>query len=332
MTWLQRREFITLLGGAAAAWPLLARAQQAGKTYRIGVLMNLAADDVEAPARLAAFAQGLGEFGWNVGRNVRIDYRWGAGDAERIRREAAELVALAPDVILSSGSPSVAALQRATGSVPIVFVQVVDPVGSGFVESLARPGGNITGFSVFEYGISGKWLELLKEVAPRVTQVAVLRDLALASGSGQLGAIQSVAPSLGVELRPIGVDDAGAIERAVAAFARSENGGLIVTGSTLTTVHRELIITLAARHRLPAVYPFRFFAAVGGLLSYGPDSVDPYRRSARYVDRVLKGEKPADLPVQAPTKYELVINLKTARALGLDVPPTLLARADEVIE
>jgi ABC-type uncharacterized transport system substrate-binding protein len=329
---IARREFITLLGGAAAAWPLLARAQQAGKTYRIGVLMNLAADDVEAPARLAAFAQGLGEFGWNVGRNVRIDYRWGAGDAERIRREAAELVALAPDVILSSGSPSVAALQRATGSVPIVFVQVVDPVGSGFVESLARPGGNITGFSVFEYGISGKWLELLKEVAPRVTQVAVLRDLALASGSGQLGAIQSVAPSLGVELRPIGVDDAGAIERAVAAFARSENGGLIVTGSTLTTVHRELIITLAARHRLPAVYPFRFFAAVGGLLSYGPDSVDPYRRSARYVDRVLKGEKPADLPVQAPTKYELVINLKTARALGLDVPPTLLARADEVIE
>jgi ABC-type uncharacterized transport system substrate-binding protein len=329
---IARREFITLLGGAAAAWPLLARAQQAGKTYRIGVLMNLAADDVEAPARLAAFAQGLGEFGWNVGRNVRIDYRWGAGDAERIRREAAELVALAPDVILSSGSPSVAALQRATGSVPIVFVQVVDPVGSGFVESLARPGGNITGFSVFEYGISGKWLELLKEVAPRVTQVAVLRDLALASGSGQLGAIQSVAPSLGVELRPIGVDDAGAIERAVAAFARSENGGLIVTGSTLTTVHRELIITLAARHRLPAVYPFRFFVAVGGLLSYGPDSVDPYRRSARYVDRVLKGEKPADLPVQAPTKYELVINLKTARALGLDVPPTLLARADEVIE
>jgi ABC-type uncharacterized transport system substrate-binding protein len=329
---IARREFITILGGAATAWPLAAHAQQAGKTYRIGVLMNLAADDVEAPARLAAFAQGLGEFGWNVGRNVRIDYRWGAGDAERIRREAAELVALAPDVILSSGSPSVAALQRATGSVPIVFVQVVDPVGSGFVESLARPGGNITGFSVFEYGISGKWLELLKEVAPRVTQVAVLRDLALASGSGQLGAIQSVAPSLGVELRPIGVDDAGAIERAVAAFARSENGGLIVTGSTLTTVHRELIITLAARHRLPAVYPFRFFVAVGGLLSYGPDSVDPYRRSARYVDRVLKGEKPADLPVQAPTKYELVINLKTARALGLDVPPTLLARADEVIE
>jgi putative ABC transport system substrate-binding protein len=329
---MKRREFISLLGGAAAAWPLAVRAQQGERVRRIGVLMNLAADDPEAPARLAAFAQGLGEFGWNVGRNVRIDYRWGAGDAERIGKEAAELVALAPDVILSSGSPSVAALQRATGSVPIVFVQVVDPVGSGFVESLARPGGNITGFSVFEYGISGKWLELLKEIAPRVTQVAVLRDLALASGSGQLGAIQSVAPSLGVELRPIGVGDAGAIERAVAAFARSANGGVIVTGSTLTTVHRELIVTLAARHRLPAVYPFRFFVAAGGLISYGPNSVDPYRRSARYVDRILKGEKPADLPVQAPTKYELVINLKAAKVLGLTVPETLLARADEVIE
>jgi putative ABC transport system substrate-binding protein len=332
MSDMRRREFITLLGGAAAAWPLAVRAQQGERVRRIGVLMNLAADDPEAPARLAAFAQGLGEFGWNVGRNVRIDYRWGAGDAERIGKEAAELVALAPDVILSSGSPSVAALQRATGSVPIVFVQVVDPVGSGFVESLARPGGNITGFSVFEYGISGKWLELLKEIAPRVTQVAVLRDLALASGSGQLGAIQSVAPSLGVELRPIGVGDAGAIERAVAAFARSANGGVIVTGSTLTTVHRELIVTLAARHRLPAVYPFRFFVAAGGLISYGPNSVDPYRRSARYVDRILKGEKPADLPVQAPTKYELVINLKAAKVLGLTVPETLLARADEVIE
>jgi putative tryptophan/tyrosine transport system substrate-binding protein len=329
---MKRREFISLLGGAAAAWPLAVRAQQGERVRRIGVLMNLAADDPEAPARLAAFAQGLGEFGWNVGRNVRIDYRWGAGDAERIGKEAAELVALAPDVILSSGSPSVAALQRATGRVPIVFVQVVDPVGSGFVESLARPGGNITGFSVFEYGISGKWLELLKEIAPRVTQVAVLRDLALASGSGQLGAIQSVAPSLGVELRPIGVGDAGAIERSVAAFARSANGGVIVTGSTLTTVHRELIVTLAARHRLPAVYPFRFFVAAGGLISYGPNSVDPYRRSARYVDRILKGEKPADLPVQAPTKYELVINLKAAKVLGLTVPETLLARADEVIE
>jgi len=326
-----RREFITLLGGAAAAtWPLVPSAQE--RLRRIGVLMNLAADDQEAPARIAAFAQGLGEFGWSVGGNLRIDYRWGAGDAERIRKEAAELVALAPDVILSSGSPSVAALQRATDRVPIVFVQVVDPVGGGFVESLARPNGNITGFSVFEYGIGGKWLELLKEIAPRVTQAAVLRDLALAAGSGQLGAIQSVAPSLGVELKPIGVDDASAIERAVAAFARFANGGLIVTGSTLTAVHRELIVTLATRHRLPAIYPFRYFAASGGLLSYGPNSIDPYRRSARYVDRILKGEKPADLPVQAPTKYEMVINLKAAKAIGLDVPTTVLARADEVIE
>jgi putative ABC transport system substrate-binding protein len=330
MSGMGRREFVALLGGAAAAWPLATRAQE--RVRRIGILMNLAADDPEAPARIAAFAQGLGEFGWNVGGNLRIDYRWGAGDADRIRKEAAELVALAPDVILCSGSPSVAALQRATDRVPIVFVQVVDPVGGGFVESLARPNGNITGFSVFEYGIGGKWLELLKEIAPRVTQAAVLRDLALAAGSGQLGAIQSVAPSLGVELKPIGVDDASAIERAVAAFARFANGGLIVTGSTLTAVHRELIVTLATRHRLPAIYPFRYFAASGGLLSYGPNSIDPYRRSARYVDRILKGEKPADLPVQAPTKYEMVINLKAAKAIGLDVPTTVLARADEVIE
>jgi ABC-type uncharacterized transport system substrate-binding protein len=315
---MRRRTLIALLGGAAAACPFAARAQE--RVRRIGILMNLAADDPEAPARIAAFAQGLGEFGWNVGGNLRIDYRWGAGEAERIRKEASELVALAPDVILCSGSPSVAALQRATDRVPIVFVQVVDPVGSGFVESLARPNGNITGFSVFEYGIGGKWLELLKEIAPRMTQAAVLRDLALASGSGQLGAIQSVAPSLGVELKPIGVDDASAIQRAVAAFARSANGGLIVT------------VTLAARHRLPAIYPFRYFVAVGGLISYGPNSIDPYRRSARYVDRILKGEKPADLPVQAPTKYEMVINLKAAKAIGLEVPTTVLARADEVIE
>ena len=247
--------------------------------------------------------------GWTDGRNLRIDYRWGAGDAERIRGEAAELVALAPDVILCSGSPSVAALQRATDRVPVVFVQVVDPVGSGFVESLARPNGNITGFSVFEYGIGGKWLELLKEIAPGMKQAAVLRDLALASGSGQLGAIQSVAPSLGVELRPIDVGDASTLERAVTAFARSANGGLIVTGSTLTAVHRNLIVTLATRHRLPAIYPFHYFMPSGGLMSYGPNSIEPYRRSAGYVDRILRGEKPADLPVQAPTKYELVINL-----------------------
>ena len=329
---MKRREFIALLGGAAAALPLTAQAQHGERVRRIGVLMNLAADDPEAPARIAAFAQGLGELGWNVGRNLRIDYRWGAGDAERIRGEAAELVALAPDVILCSGSPSVAALQRATDRVPVVFVQVVDPVGSGFVESLARPNGNITGFSVFEYGIGGKWPELLKEIAPGMKQAAVLRDLALASGSGQLGAIQSVAPSLGVELRPIDVGDASTLERAVTAFARSANGGLIVTGSTLTAVHRNLIVTLATRHRLPAIYPFHYFMPSGGLMSYGPNSIEPYRRSAGYVDRILRGEKPADLPVQAPTKYELVINLKTAKALGLEVPPSLLARADEVIE
>jgi putative tryptophan/tyrosine transport system substrate-binding protein len=329
---MKRREFITLLGGAGAVWPLAARGQQREPMRRIGVLMNTAADDPESLARVTAFAQGLQELGWIDGRNVRIDYRWGAADVGRIRRYAEELVALAPHVIVSSGTPSVAALQQATGSVPIVFVQAVDPVGSGFVENLARPGGNITGFSVFEYGISGKWLELLKEISPRLTRAAILRDLALASGSGQLGAIQSVAPSLGVELSPVGVGDTGAIERALAAFARSSNGGLIVTASSLAIVHRELIITLAARHRLPAVYFLRLFVTAGGLISYGPDSVGPFRRAAGYVDRILKGEKPADLPVQAPTKYQLVVNLKTAKALGLDMPASLLARADEVIE
>jgi ABC-type uncharacterized transport system substrate-binding protein len=294
--------------------------------------MNLTADDPESPARLAAFAQGLADLGWTIGRNLRIDYRWAAGDPERIRRDADELVALAPDLILSSGTPTVAALQKATRSVPIVFAQVVDPVGNGFVETLARPGGNITGFSVFEYGISGKWLELLKEIAPSVTRAAILRDLALASGSGQFGALQSVAPSLGVELSPVGVGDAGAMERAVVAFARSPNGGLIVTASTLAVIHRELITRLAAEHRLPAVYHSSYYTTSGGLISYGPNSIDPFRRAASYVDRILKGEKPADLPVQAPTRYELVINLKTAKALGLEVPATVLARADEVIE
>jgi ABC-type uncharacterized transport system substrate-binding protein len=326
-----RRNFITLLGGAAAAWPLAARAQQE-RMRRIGVLMNLTADDPESPARLAAFAQGLADLGWTIGRNLRIDYRWAAGDPERIRRDADELVALAPDLILSSGTPTVAALQKATRSVPIVFAQVVDPVGNGFVETLARPGGNITGFSVFEYGISGKWLELLKEIAPSVTRAAILRDLALASGSGQFGALQSVAPSLGVELSPVGVGDAGAMERAVVAFARSPNGGLIVTASTLAVIHRELITRLAAEHRLPAVYHSSYYTTSGGLISYGPNSIDPFRRAASYVDRILKGEKPADLPVQAPTKYELVINLKTAKALGLEIPSSVLARADEVIE
>jgi putative ABC transport system substrate-binding protein len=329
---MRRRAFITLLGGTAVAWPLAARAQQSGAMRRIGVLMPLTADDLEASPRVTALAQGLQQLGWTVGRNVRIDYRWGAVDADHSRRYAAELLALAPDVILAGGSPAVAALQQATRTVPIVFANIVDPVGAGFVDSLAQPGGNATGFTIYEYGISGKWLELLKEIAPHVTRAAVIRDPTIAAGAGQLGAIQSVAPSLGVELRPLGVRDAGEIERAITAFAHSPNGGLIVTGSALAVVHRELITTLAARYRLPAVYTLPLMANAGGLISYGPDSIDPYRRAAGYVDRILKGEKPGDLPVQAPTKYELVINLKTAKALGLTVPDSLLARADEVIE
>jgi putative tryptophan/tyrosine transport system substrate-binding protein len=328
---MRRRDFITLLG-TAVAWPVAARAQQREQMRRIGVLMNLGSDDAEGQARNAAFLQGLQELGWTVGRNVRIEYRWGAGDAELFRRHGLELVALAPDVILAGGGTVVPSLLQATRTIPIVFTLTPDPVGAGFVESLARPGGNATGFTIFEYGISGKWLELLKEIAPHVTRAAVIRDPAIAAGLGLWGAIQSVAPSLGVELRPLGVRDAGEIERVVTAFARSSNGGLIVTGSTLATVHRELITTLAARYRLPAVYPQRSFVTVGGLISYGPDSIDPYRQAAGYVDRILKGEKPADLPVQAPTKYELVINLKTAKALGLEIPTSVLARADEVIE
>jgi ABC-type uncharacterized transport system substrate-binding protein len=328
---MRRREFITLLGGAAA-WPLAARAQQGERMRRIGVLMNLTADDLEGQARLTAFAQGLQQLGWTDGRNARIEYRWAVGDAEHIRKQAADLVALAPDAILASGVPTVTALLQATRSVPVVFAQVVDPVGSGLVASLARPGGNATGFTVFEYGMSGKWVELLKEIAPGVMRVAVLRDTGSSSGIGQLGAIQSAASSFGMEFSLIGMSDAGEIERGVTAFARAANGGVIVTGSTPAIVHRELITTLAARHRLPAVYAFRYFVTVGGLISYGPDSIDPFRRAAGYVDRILKGEKPADLPVQAPVKYETVINLKTAKALGLEVPPTVLARADEVIE
>jgi putative ABC transport system substrate-binding protein len=327
---MKRRQFITLLGGAVTAWPLAARAQT--QMRRIGVLNTLAADDALAQARQGAFLQGLQQSGWTIGRNVQVEARWAAGDPDRLRKYAVELVALAPDVILASGNAAAAPVLQATRTVPIVFVIVPDPVGAGFVDSLPQPGGNATGFLAFEYGLSGKWLELLKEIAPGVTRVAVLRDPALASGPGQFAAIQSMAPSLGVEVSPVNVRNAPEIERTVAAFARSTHGGLIVTGSALVAVHRHLIIALAARHKLPAVYVERSFAAAGGLISYGPDFLDQYRRAAGYVDRILKGEKPADLPVQAPTKYELVINLKTAKALGLEIPTTVLARADEVIE
>jgi len=328
---MRRREFIALLGGIAVARPLVAHAQH-DRMRRIGILMALAADDSAGQARFVAFVQTLQELGWTDGRNVRIDTRWAGGDAERFRRYAAELVALAPDVILASGGTGVGALLQASRTVPIVFTQTQDPVGAGYIDSLALPGGNATGFTNAEYGASGKYLELLKEISPRTARAAVLRDPTVPQGIGQFGAIQAVAPSLGVELRPIDVHDAKEIERAVTAFARSANGGLIVTGSALTALHRNLIITLADRYKLPAVYWERFFVTNGGLISYGADSIDPHRRAAGYVDRILKGEKPADLPVQAPTKYELIINLKTAKALGLEVPPTLLARADEVIE
>jgi putative tryptophan/tyrosine transport system substrate-binding protein len=329
---LKRREFITLLGSAAATWPLAAHAQQRERVRRIGVLTNLASDDPEAQVRNTAFAQTLAQLGWAVGQNLHIEYRWAAGDAERIRRYAAELVALTPDVILTTGAAGVGPLLQATRTVPVVFVLVPDPVGAGFVDSLARPGGNATGFVQFEYGISGKWLELLKEIAPGVARVAVLRDPAIAGGQGQVAAIQAVAPSFGMEVTPINVRDTGEMERAIGAFARSPNAGLILTGSALATVHRKLIINLAARHKLPAVYTSRYFVTDGGLISYGIHFLDQYRQAAGYVDRILRGEKPADLPVQAPTKFELVINLKTARALGLTVPPTVLAIADEVIE
>jgi putative ABC transport system substrate-binding protein len=326
-----RREFITLLGGAAAAWPLAARAQQVERMRRIGVLVNFTADDAVSQGRLTAFVQGLQELGWTVGRNLQIDYRWGAGNVERYRTFAAELVALTPDILVTGGAPAVEALQRATRTVPIVFTSVTDPVGGGLVASLARPGGNTTGFTLSEYGLSGKWLELLKEIAPRVMRTAVLRD-PVAVGIGQFAAIQAVAPSLQVELSPVDVRDAGEIERAVTAFADRPNGALIVTASAFTAIHRELIIALARRHQLPAVYPFRYYITSGGLISYGPDPIDQYRLAAGYVDRILKGEKPTDLPVQAPTKYELVINLKTAKALGIELPSSVLARADEVIE
>jgi putative tryptophan/tyrosine transport system substrate-binding protein len=327
---VDRRKF-TLLGGAAVAWPLAARAQQDERMRRIGVLTYIAADDAEGQARHAAFTQALGRLGWSEGRNLRIDVRWAnAGD---VQRHAAELVAAAPDVLVAaSGTATMAPLLQATRTIPIVFAIVIDPVGAGFVASLAKPGGNATGFMAYEYSMSGKWLELLKEITPGVTRAAVLRDPAVASGIGQFGAVQIVAPALGVQLTPVDVRDAGEIERAIAAFARGSNGGVIVTAGTLATAHRELIATVAARHKLPAVFPNRYYVSGGGLISYGPDFIEQFRRAAGYVDRILKGEKPADLPVQAPTKYELVVNLKTAKALGLEVPPTLLARADEVIE
>ena len=330
---MRRRKLICLIGGAAVAWPLAARAQQADRMRRVGVLLNRVADDPEEQARLAAFLQRLQELGWTDGRNVWIDYRWAAADPDRSRTYAAELVALAPDVILAAGSQSVAALQQTATTVPIVFANVVDPVGAGFVARLARPGGNATGFTPFEYSLSGKWLELLKEIAPNLTRIAILRDPGIATGIGQFAAIQAMAsPSLGVELSPIDVRDGGKIERDIAALARESNSGLIVTASSGASVHRELIIMLAHRHGLPAVYPFRYFVTRGGLISYGPDPTDQFRRAAGYVDRILKGEKAADLPVQSPTKYELAINLKTANALGLTMPPSLLARADQVIE
>jgi ABC-type uncharacterized transport system substrate-binding protein len=328
---LRRRDFIAVLGGAAAAWPLGARAQQAERMRRIGVLSGPAVDDQDNKVRLAAFEQRLQQLGWTDGHNVRIDYRFAAANLENYHKFAAELVALAPDAILAPGTSLVHMLQ-ATRTIPIVFPIAADPVGSGLVESLSQPGGNATGFLLFEYDLSAKWLELLKEIVPGVTRVAVLRDPTAITGIGQFAVIQSVARSVGVEVSPLNLRDAGETERAVTAFARSSNGGLIVAGSALATVQRNMIVELAARHRLPAVYFERLFVASGGLISYGADLADQYRRAAGYVDRILRGEKPADLPVQAPTKYELVINLKTAKALGLDIPAAVLARADEVIE
>jgi putative ABC transport system substrate-binding protein len=327
---VRRRDFITLLGGGAA-WPFAARAQPE-RTRRIAILLNAAADDPRYQPWVGAFLQALALLGWTIGRNVRIETRWSGANAAETRRHAAELAALAPDVILAHGSSTVGPLLQATRAVPIVFPVSADPVGAGFVDSLARPGGNVTGFLEFEYSQSGKWLELLKEIVPGMTRAAALRDASQGSGTSQFAAIQAVASSLKVEITPVGLHDTAEIERAVAAFARSPNGGLIVTAGAATVHYSNLIVTLAARHRLPAVYNERSFVAADGLISYGPDFVDQYRRAAGYIDRILKGEKPADLPVQAPTKYELVVNLKTAKALGLELPTSVLARADEVIE
>ena len=326
---MRRREFITA-AGAAIGWPLVARAQQS-PMRRIGVLMNIAADDTESPGRIAALQSGLRELGWIEGRNLQIDYRWAAGDVGRFQRYAAELVALAPDVIVAAASPAVSAIQQTSHTVPIVFVNVIDPVGAGFVAGLAKPGGNTTGFTLFEYSISGKWLEMLKQIAPRTTRVGVIRDRN-PTGIGQYAVLQAMAPSFGVELRPIDPQDASEIERMISTVAAEPTAGLIVTLSTVAAVRRDLIVAQATRHRLSTIYSARFFVAAGGLISYGPDTLDGYRRVASYIDRVLKGEKPADLPVQAPTKYELAINLKTAKSLGVNIPPTLLATADEVIE
>jgi putative tryptophan/tyrosine transport system substrate-binding protein len=328
---LKRRDFITLLGGAAA-WPPAVHAQQRERMRSVGVLTPFAAHDTEGQNRVTAFAQALQQLGWSVGQNVRLLYRWGDGTSATMQKHAAELVALAPDVILADSSAALSPLLQATQTIPIVFAIVADPVGAGYVETLARPGGNATGFTPFEYGAAGKWLELLKEIAPRITRAAVLRDPAIAAGPGQFGAIQAVAPSLGVELRAVNVRDADEIERSIAGFAQGSNGGLVVTGSPAAAGRRDLIVALAARHQLPAVYNARLYGEIGGLVCYGAVFLDQFRRAAGYVDRILKGEKPADLPVQAPTKYELVINLKTAKALGLTVPDSLLARADEVIE
>jgi ABC-type uncharacterized transport system substrate-binding protein len=329
---VRRRAFIALLGGAAGAWPLSARGQQSERMRRIGVLTPWASNDAEAQDRVAAFVQALQLLGWTDGQNVRIEYRWGDNRADTTRKCAAELVALGLDVILALSSAATAPLLDASRTVPIVFAGVADPVAAGYVESLARPGGNVTGFTVYEYSIGGKWLELLKEIAPRLTRTAVLREAGIAQGPGLFGAIQALAPSLGLELRLVNVQDAGEIERAMTAFAQAPNGGVIVTGSPRQAAYRELIISLVARHRLPTIYNARFYTAAGGLISYGPNFRDQSRGAADYVDRILKGEKPADLPVQAPTKYELTINLKTAKALGIEVPSTLLSRADEVIE
>jgi ABC-type uncharacterized transport system substrate-binding protein len=328
---MRRREFIMLVGGAAA-WPTTTYAQQRDGQPRIGVLMTSLADSPEGQARMAAFLQGLQQLGWTDGRSIQIDVRWSGGNDAKTRKNATEVVALAPNVILATGSSSMGPLMQISGSVPVVFVIVPDPVGAGYVDSLARPGGNATGFSLFEYSIGGKWLDLLKQIAPGLTRVAVLRDPVISGGLGQFGAVQSAASSFAVEVTAINMRDATEIERAVTAFATSSGGGLIVTASPLALVHRSLIVTLAARHKLPAIYYERSFIPDGGLISYGPDFIDQYRRAATYVDRILKGEKPADLPVQAPTKYELIINLKTAKTLGLTVPNTLIGRADEVIE